>query len=141
MDIFKSKLLNRIAIWKSIGLVFWLSAFFIMPMFFTNADIFLRFALLFWYTTLWAIIWVFGVWVKYPGLGIWIRYWIRWAFIGAWMNFVLALFMYNELTLLMQGTFMEWCSPFLIILEWAIFWFIIDAVATKYMWDGKKLVK
>ena len=141
MDIFKSKLLNRIAIWKTIGLVFWLAGFFIMPIFFTNADMLLRFALLFWYTTLWAIIWVFGVWVKYPSINIKIRYWFRWAFIWAWMNFVLVLFMHDKLTFLMQWTFMQWCSPFWIIIEWALFWFIVDTVATKYMWDGKKLVK
>ncbi len=140
MKLFESRLLNRIAIWKTIGLIFWGSAFFLMPLVFTEADTLLRFGLLFWYITLWAIVWIFGVLDKHLVLNIPIPFWIRWAFIWGWMNFVLALFMYNKLNMLMLGTFLDWYSPFRIIAEWMLFWFIVDLIATKSIWEGKRLV-
>lgn len=141
MDLFKNKVLNRITIWKSIGFVFWIIGFFVMPLVFTEAPLMLRFALFFWYTTLWAVIWIFGIWNNYPMFNITIPYWLRWAFIWAWMNFVLALFMYDILIGLMMWTFLEWFSPFWIVIEWLLFWFIVDLVATKYVWEGKELIK
>jgi len=135
MDLFKSRLMNRIAIGKSIGFIFWLVAFFLVPLFLTDAGLLLRFGLLFWYTTLWAIIWVFWVWVKHPVCNMSIPFWFRWILIGAWMNFVLALFMYSNLVALMY-----WYSPFWIMLEWALFWLIVDYVGTKFIWEGKELL-
>ena len=141
MDLFKSKLMNRIAIWKTIGLFFWLIGFFVMPMVFTEADSMLKFALLFWYISIWWIIWLFGIMKKHPVLKFSMPFWLRWPFVWAWMNFVLALFMYDNLIWFMQNTFMEWFSPFWIVLEWLVFWLIVDYCATKCVWEGKKIVK
>ena len=140
MDLFGSKLMNRISLWKSIGFVFWLGAFCLMPLFFTEASLMLQWALFLWYTTLWSFIWVFGVWTKHPLFPFHVSYWLRWIFIWAWMNFLLALFMYNDLVFLLQWTYFEWWSPFWIVLEWAIFWLIVDFIATKYIWEGKELM-
>jgi len=141
MKLFDSKFMNRLALWKAIGFTVWLFAFFMIPIIFTDADLMLRLAVMFWYTTLWAIIWVFWVLDKYPILNIKIPYWFRWTWIWAWMNFVLTLLIFNKLTLLMQWSFLQWYSPFLIILEWAIIWFIIDCIITKAVWEGKNLMK
>ena len=141
MSLFGSKLMNRIGMWKDIGLVWWLMGFIFIPMVFTDADTMLKVALLLWYITLWAIVWVFGVWTKCPLWNIKIPYWLRWIWIWAWMNFVLALFVYDELALLMSGSIVDWWSPFWIIMEWAIFWLVVDFFTTKYVWEGKELMK
>jgi len=141
MDLFKNGLMKRVALWKTIGLVGWIIGFFTMPLVFTEADTMLKFALLLWYITLWAFVWVFGVRNDMPIFKVKIPYWARWIWIWAWMNFVLALFIYDELAILMSGTMLDWCSPFRIVLEWAIFWLFVDYIATKYVWEGKKLMK
>lgn len=141
MKLFDSKLMNRLAVWKTIGFIIWLVAFISLPLVFNWTDYMLRFALLFWYTTFWVIIWVFWVWVQYPIFKIKISYWFRWAFMWAWLNFVLAMFMYDKLALLMQWTSFAWYSPFWIVLEWLILWVFIDYIATKCVWEGKELMK
>jgi hypothetical protein len=141
MNLFRSKLMNRIALWKTIGLIFWLIAFFIVPIILIEATTILRVALLFWYITLWAIIWVFGIWTKHPLCKLSIPYWFRWILIWAWMNFLLALFMYDHLALLMNITITEWWFPIWIVVKWAVFWLIVDLITTKYIWEGKELMK
>ena len=141
MNLFKSKLMNRIALWKTIGFIFWLAAFILMPLFFTESSEMLKWALFLWYITLWAFVWVFGVWTKHPFFSFSIPYWFRWVWVWAWMNFLLALFIYNDLVLLMSTTSFAWWSPFWIVLEWAFFWLIVDFIATKYIWEGKELMK
>ena len=141
MKLFETKLIKRIAIWKSIGFIFWLAAFYIMPLFFPEASSMLSWAIFLWYITLWAIIWVFGVWNNIPIFKITVPYWLRWIWIWGWMNFILALFMFDNLTWLMAGTYMEWWSPFRIVLEWAVFWLIVDTITTKKVWEGKALMK
>ena len=139
MKLFESKLLNRIALWKTIGFVFWLAAFCIMPFYFTEATPMLQWGLFLWYITLWSFIWWFGVWTKHPLFPV--NYIFRWILIWAWMNFVLALFMYDNLVVLMASTDFAWWSPFWIVLEWAFFWLIADFITTKKFWDGKELMK
>lgn len=141
MNLFKSKLMNRIALWKVIGLIMWGLIFFMLPVIFTNPDIMLRFAVLLWYIILWATIWVYGILTKIPVFDIKFPACLRWMWIGGWMNFVLALFMYNSLTTLMVWSILEWYSPFWIVLEWAVFWLILDLIATKFIWEWKELVK
>mgnify|MGYP006939811604 CR=1 FL=1 len=141
MKLFKSKLANRLAIAKTIGFVFWLLGFFLMPVVFNETDLMLRFAFLAWYTTFWVIIWLFWIMKKHPVINMPTPFWFRWIFMWAWLNFVLALFMYDRLVLLIQGTTWEWMSPFWIILEWLVIWLIIDYFATKFGWEGKELLK
>lgn len=141
MKLFESPLVNRIAVWKLVGFVFWLLGFIMLPVVLNVTDLYLRFAILLWYTTLWAIIWVMWIMNKHPVFNISFPFWIRWAILWAWMNFVLVLFMYDKMVLLMQNTVFVNYSPFCLIIEWIIVWFVIDLIATKTVWDGKKLLK
>ena len=138
---FKSNLANRIATAKTIGFIIWLIAFFLLPVLYGDIDLMLRFWILFWYATLWWIIWVFGIMNKHPVFPKWkFPFWFRWIFLWAWMNFLLVLFAYNQIAEIFQTLWYN-CSPFLVILEWAIIWLIIDFFATKSGWDGKQLLK
>lgn len=140
MNLFKSGLANRIAIWKIIGIIFWWIAFLVLPFIFRDADLFLRIAIWLWYISLWWIVWFIGIMDKHPILNFSILFWFRWAFICAWMNFVLVLFMYDKLIILIQNSILVWFSPFWIILEWLIFWLIVDIIATKVAWEWKKIL-
>jgi len=144
MSLFKKKWLStlakRLIIAKWIGFIFWLIGFFLLPIF-GETDLMFRFAILFWYTTMWLILWIMWFMDKHPIFNIRITYWCRWMLIWAWMNFVLALFMYNNLITLMKWTTFEWYSPFCIVIEWLIIWLIIEYFATKYAWEGKNLLK
>jgi hypothetical protein len=131
----ESKLIARIVIWKAIWLIFWWIAFLLIPNIFAQTDLFLRFWVWLWYITLWALIWIFWVLNYYPFLKIPIPFWIRWTLIWWWMNFVLCLFAYNDLTVMMQNSILKWYSPFRIVVEWMIFWLLTDFIATKFVWD------
>ncbi len=141
MKLFETKVAKRLSIAKWIGFLFWLSGFIFLPIF-GEVDMMFRVAILLWYTTLWWLIWVFGYMDKHPIFSNWnLPWYFRWTFLWAWMNFVLALFWYNNLVSLMQWTCLEWWSPFWIILEWAIIWMIIDYFATKFGGEWKELIK
>ena len=140
MAMFKSKLANRLTIAKTTGFLIGLLGFFVLPYIFVWADMYLRLAILFWYTTVWVILglmWYMTVhpvfsWFKMP-------WWFRGIWMWGWLNFIIALFMYHTLWDLMAGTMFDWYSPFWLIAEWMLVWFIIELLATKCAWDGKEL--
>lgn len=137
----KSKITQRVGLWKGIWLIFWWMAFFIIPMILNNASLYLRFWVWLWYITLWALIWIFWVMDNYPYLKLKIPFWFRWIMLWWWMNFILSLFAYNELKTMTVWTVLDWYSPFCIIIEWMLFWLLTDYVATKYIWEWKDLLK
>ncbi|MDD3145306.1 MAG: hypothetical protein PHV23_04315 [Candidatus Gracilibacteria bacterium] len=141
MNLFKSKLMNRIAIAKIVGLVFGLLAFIMVPFIFVNADLYLRLGILCWYTSIGAFIGVMGIMDKHPILNFSFPFWIRGPFLGGWMNFVLVLFIYDKVLSIMQNTAFSGFSPFWLIVEGMIVGFVIDLIATKFVGDGKKLIK
>ncbi len=139
---FKSKLVNRTAIAKTLGFIFWLIGFISLPLFASDVSLMFRFAILFWYTTLWWTIWLFGLMNKHPAFPNWkFPFWFRWIFLWSWMNFVLVLLTYEQFNTMMQSAGFGGYSPFWIILEWAILWLIIEFFATKYWWEGEELIK
>ena len=92
MNFFKGRLTNRLALSKFIGFLFWGLAFFAIPYVFIHADILLRFGIWFWYISIWAVIGVFGVMDRFPIWNMRFPALLRWACLGAWMNFVLIFF-------------------------------------------------
>jgi hypothetical protein len=137
----KSKITQRVGLWKGIWLIFWGFAFFIIPMILNNTSLFLRFWVWLWYITLWALIWIFWVMDNYPYLKLKIPFWFRWIMLWWWMNFVISLIAYNELKTMMVWTAVDWYSPFCIVIGWMIFWLLTDYIATKYIWEWKDLLK
>ncbi len=139
---FKSSLANRLFIAKITGFIFWLIWFFILPILFPESRIITRFAILFWYTTLWGILWIFWIITEHPVFPKWrFDYWFRWIFLWAWMNFIFILFTYDYLRILIKSSIFHWQSTSWIILEWAIIWLIIEFFATKLWWEWKDLLK
>ena len=98
-------LITRIAIGKGIGFIFGLIVYFSLPLLLPDASLLFRWGILFWYITVGAFIGVFGVFTWHPLLRLPMPWWLRSAFIGAWMAFVLTFFAYDEMKAIMVLTF------------------------------------
>ncbi len=139
----KPSLLTRIAIGKGIGFAVGLLGFVLMPYFLPDAGWLIRIGILLWYTTLGAIIGVFGVGTFHPVLKLPMPWWVRAPFLGAWMNFVLTFFVYDTMKAIMVYTFGAdgiINSPFWFTAEGAIFGLIVGYAATRFGGEGSDTV-
>jgi hypothetical protein len=133
-------LITRIAIGKGIGFIVGLAGLIFLPSFMPEASWMLRFGILFWYITVGAFIGVFGVMTYHPVLRLPMPWWFRSTLIGAWMNFVLTFFVYDNFKLIMEQTFGPdgaISSPFWFVLEGAIIGMIMGFFATRFGGEGK----
>lgn len=137
-------LTTRITIGKSIGFLIGITAFLFIPYFLPDASATLKWGVLLWYITFGAIIGVFGVYTKISVINIVMPWWVRGAYIGAWLNFTISLIAYDALAQLMLSVFGEnglLVSPFWVVLEGAVFGFIIEYFATKFGGEGTTIVQ
>lgn len=140
----RPSLFTRIAVGKLVGFVIGLVGFGFFEFFMPEADWMLRWGVLLWYTTLGAIIGVFGVFNWHPVLKLPFPWWFRAPVIGAWMNFVLMLFSYD----LMQAVLVDMFSgtnalesPLWFVAEGAVVGFIIGFFATRFGGEGAETVR
>jgi len=94
----KPSLTTRIGVGKLAGFFVGLSAFVFMPLFLPDVSQMTLWAFLLWYTTMGAVIGVYGVFDFHPVLEMPFPWWIRAPLLGAWFNFVLLLFIYDQLS-------------------------------------------
>ena len=94
-------LITRIVIGKLIGFALGLIGLLIIPFLWADSSWMERIAFLLWYTTLGALIGLFGVLDWHPVFRLPMPWWFRSTFVGAWMNFVLTLFIYDRLSVMM----------------------------------------
>lgn len=136
-------LITRIAIGKTVGFIIGLCGFFLMPILFGETDLMIRWGIVFWYTTVGAFIGVFGVFTWHPILKLPMPWWFRSFWIGAWMNFVLTLFIYERLQGYMTTFFGESgviSSPFWLVAEGALVGLLMGFLATRFGGEGKETV-
>ena len=136
-------LITRIAVGKLIGLVFGLAGFILLPLFLPEADWLLRWGILLWYTTMGAIIGVFGVFTYHPVLKLPFPWWFRAPLLGGWLNFVLTFFAYDDMQIIMLIVFGEnglLISPFWFTAEGAVIGLIIGYFATRYGGEGRNTI-
>ena len=139
----KPSMITRIAVAKGIGFLFGLVCFILLPYFLPQTDLLLRWGILLWYTTLGAIIGVFGVFTFHPILKLPFPWWLRASLIGAWMNFVLTFFIYDSMKIMLvqlSGETGMFSSPFWFTAEGAIVGWVIGYFATRYGGEGKETV-
>jgi hypothetical protein len=139
----KPSLVTRIVIGKGVGFLFGLAGFVLLPDFLPEAGWQLRWGILLWYTTLGAIIGVFGVFTYHPVLKLPFPWWFRAPLTGAWMNFVLTFFAYDSMKAMMMNLFGEgdaFRSPFWFTAEGAMVGLVIGYFATRYGGEGKETV-
>ena len=136
-------LMTRIAIGKAIGFLFGLAGFIFLPYFLPDAGWLLRWGILLWYTTIGAIIGVFGVFTYHPVLKLPFPWWFRAPLLGGWMNFVLTFLAYDAMQSMMVSLFGEGgvlSSPFWFTAEGAIIGLIIGYFATRFGGEGEETV-
>ncbi len=136
-------LVTRIAIGKAVGFVVGLCGFICLPYFLPESGWLFRWGILLWYTTLGAIVGVFGVFTYHPILKLPMPWWFRAPIVGGWMNFVLTFFAYDEMKTMMAALFGEtgWLtSPFWFTAEGAIVGLLIGYLATRFGGEGKETV-
>ncbi|NNE04735.1 MAG: hypothetical protein HKN15_03305 [Xanthomonadales bacterium] len=136
-------LITRIAIAKAVGFLAGLAGFFMMPAVFGETDLMVRWAFVFWYTTVGAFIGVFGVMTWHPVLKLPMPWWFRSAFIGAWMNFLLTLFIYERMQGYMDALFGQdglLSSPFWFVSEGVLIGLLMGYLATRFGGEGKATV-
>jgi hypothetical protein len=139
----KPSLVTRIAIGKGVGFAVGLAGFLLLPVFVPEAGWLIRWGVLLWYTTLGAIIGVFGVFDRHPILKLPMPWWVRAPFLGAWMNFVLTFFAYDtmkDMLVAMFGAEGVLTSPFWFTLEGALVGLLIGYLATRFGGEGKETV-
>lgn len=136
-------LITRIVIGKGLGFLFGLIGFISLPYFLAEPELMLRWGIMLWYTTMGAIIGVFGVFTYHPILKLPFPWWFRAPLIGAWMNFVLTLLLYDVLQALMLeifGVSSLFSSPYWFVLEGALVGLFIGYFATRFGGEGKDTV-
>ena len=140
MKLENPSLATRIAVGKAVGFVIGFIGFIALPVFVPELGWFIRWGVLLWYTTMGAIIGVFGVFVWHPVFRLPMPWWFRAPLIGAWMNFVLTFFAYDKMVMVMRVTFgadSYLQSPFWFTAEGAVIGFIIGYFATRFGGEGE----
>jgi hypothetical protein len=139
----KPSLMMRIAVGKTVGFVFGLAGFILLPYFLPDAGSLLRWGILFWYVTVGAFIGVFGVVTYHPVLKLPMPWWFRATLVGAWMNFVLTFFAYDamgDMILALFGQDGVISSPFWFTVEGAIIGLVIGYFATRFGGEGPETI-
>ncbi len=112
---------------KISGLVLGLIAFFTMPMLVDGLSPFFRWGMLLWYLTFGTVVGLAGLAKPFKISPI-----LRGGITGAWLNFVVAMLMYDQLTVMMQSIPFQSVNVLLLAaIEGFILGAIIDMIATK----------
>ena len=137
----KPSLFTRIAVGKLIGFLVGLSGFLLLPLFLPDAGWLLRWGILLWYTTVGAMIGVFGVVDWHPILKLRLPWWFRGPWIGGWMNFVLVFFAYDtmqQMITVIFGSAAPYSSHLWFTLEGIVIGLIIGYFATRFGGEGEE---
>lgn len=134
--------MTRIVVGKTIGFAVGLLGLIFLPQFLPEVGWMPRLGILFWYTTVGAIIAVFGVFTWHPILHLPMPWWFRAPILGAWMNFVLVFFAHDLMSEMMVAVFGvggALQSPFWFVAEGALIGLVIGYFATKLGGEGPEI--
>lgn len=137
----KPSLVGRVAVGKGVGFLIGLAGFLMLPFLWAEADFQFRLGILFWYTTVGAVIGMVGVWSRHPVLDFPMPWYVRAPIVGAWMNFVLTLFaeaQFRAILAAMLGPDSALASPYWFVLEGALVGALIGWLATRICGEGAK---
>lgn len=139
----KPSLTLRIGLGKLLGLIIGIAGFIALGWVLPEQDMMFRIGVLFWYTTLGAMIGLGGIYNQNPIFAMRLPWWLRGAIFGAWFNLLLMLFVYEELTRIMTTFFgpdSMFTSAWWIVVEGAIIGFVLDGILTTIAGDGPQSV-
>ncbi len=139
-------LTERIVWGKIFGFLIGAIAFLSLPALSPQMNLLTGFGIWLWYTMFGAVIAFMGIYREHPILGLPMPALLRGALVGAGLNLVLALLIYDDISTafeFMSGTYVAITGApvFLLMVEGAVWGMILDFVLTKWLGEGKDLVK
>lgn len=137
-------LVTRISIGKGIGLLVGLIGAILLTYIAPDTSVMFRAAIVLWYASVGAVIGVYGVFSWHPILNLPLPWYVRAPVIGAWLNFTLTLFIYDQLTQIMATVFEPdglFQSPFWFVAEGAIVGLLIGFFATRFGGEGRQTIR
>lgn len=135
-----SLLRHPVAIGKLIGFLVGLAGFFMLPELLPDAPARLHWGILLWYVTFGAVVGAFGTSPQPEFIPVRLPWWLRAPLIGAWLDFVLTFFAWDQMKSLLvafYGGTGPLTSPWWFALEGAIIGLLIGYVATKLGKSGQ----
>jgi len=116
-------LIKRIVVGKFVGFLFGLIGFVCLPYFWPEAPMMFRIAVLFWYIMFGATVAIFGLMTEFPIIKIKMPWWFITVYVGAWLDLILMLFIYDTLEVIMAdffGATSIFSSPWWLVVEGAV---------------------
>jgi len=139
----KPSITLRIGYGKILGLLFGVIAYFSLSIFAPETNFAFRFGFLIWYLTLGAVIGVMGIFTNNPFFNLDILWWMRGSLTGAWLNFVLLIFIYDEISgilLSIFGTQNLFSTPWWFVFKGALIGVVMDYILTQFAGEGSHTV-
>lgn len=129
----------RIAYGKTTGFVLAGGGILLFPDFFPDMSLAFKWGFVLYYTIIGALVGLTGIMTYNPVIKLPMPWWFRGPWLGAWMNFVLMLFIYSDLAAMQAQAFGEstlLSSPWWFVVEGACIGLVIDFVCTKFAGEG-----
>ncbi len=137
-------LILRVGLGKLVGFLIGLAGVTTLSVFATGVGWMMIIGIVFWYSSLGAIIGVFGVFDHHPLFEFRFPWWLRAPLLGGWFNFVLILLAYDQFSSLLNAMThfhpQLFSSPFWFVLEGAIVGLLIGGVCTWLGGEGSDTV-
>lgn len=134
-------LMTRIGIGKLVGFAVGGTFALALPLIAPDTGAMMRWGIVLWYTTLGAIIGVFGVVTYHPVLRLPMPWYVRAPLLGAWLNFVLVLIAREPLAAVTAVAVGAPLSPFWLVAEGAAVGLLIGFCATRAGGEGAALAE
>lgn len=138
-------LTERIVWGKTFGFFIGMIAFLSLPALSPEMNLVTGFAIWLWYVLFGAIIGFMGLFEKHPVLKFRMPPIFRGALVGAGLNLILGLFIYQDISLAFSFVnhpqFLAAGPILLVMVEGAAWGMILDFVLSRWLGEGKNLVK
>lgn len=135
----QAPILTRVAVAEMAGLLIGILAFALLPAFLPDIDDRRLWGILLWYPTLGAAVALVDM-VEDDALPVPVPWWLRAAVVGAWLNFIATLLVYDMMAAFMAAAFGaagEHLSPYWFVAEGAAAAVLIGYLVTRFGGDGR----
>lgn len=129
----------RIAYGKTIGFVLAGTGILMFADWFPDMTLAVKWGFVFYYTIIGALVGLTGIMAYNPILKMPMPWWFRGPWLGGWMNFILMLFIYDDLAAMQARAFGAdalLSSPWWFVVEGAILGLLMDFICTKFAGEG-----
>lgn len=132
-------IIMRITYGKTIGLIFAGGGILLFPHVFPDIGWITKLAFVLYYIMIGAFVGLMGVLNYHPLIKMPLPWWFRGPWIGGWMNLILMMFIYDDLSIMQTqffGAGAILASPWWFVVEGALFGLFTDYICTRYAGEG-----